>query len=523
MSAVERFERVRETEGVSSTLSVLRRRWLLIVGIVAVCTVVVVVQHQRAGKSYAATASVAFRSTTLPDAALQVSSAGSGEPLRDAATEGLIAHSPEVAEGVRHQLHIPTSAEELLGQVSVESAPNADVLHFTATTKDPDYSARLANAFANQYIDFKAAAQVATIEAAQRQLQQQITALPPKSTSRIALEESQERLGGIRAVAGGGANIIGLATPPTQPAGTKLSTTFIVGLLVGLAIAFSVIFLLESLNRRIKTIEEFEQEYRLPALAGVPQGAFSSPLARERDGSLEPYRILRSALDFTAVTRQVDTLLVTSAVPGEGKTTVAVDLAHAIALTGRRTVLVELDLRRPTFANHFGLRPRDGLTSAIVGHEGAAELLIQPFRELPSLSVLPAGRLPPNPSELLGSPSLVELLAGLSEDEDTFLVLDAPPLNPVADAQVLLNNAAINAAIVVARVNKTTREEVRRARAILGRHMVEPVGLVVTGLRDAGRYGYEAYEANGPVTLDTDEEELLPRPRSDSTLRRPAR
>src|ERR1700722_11368869 len=332
MSAVERFERVRDNEGFSSTLSVLRRRWPLIAGIVVVCVVVLAVQHQRAGKSYAATASVAFQSTTLPDAALQVSAAGSGEPLRGAATEGLIAHAPEVAEGVRRQLHLSSSSEELLGQVTVESAPNADVLHFIATTKDPKYSAQLANAFAAQYIAFKASAQVATIEAAQRQLQTQIAAQPAGSADRLALEQSQQRLGGLRAVAGGGASIIGLASVPTTPTGTKLSTTVIIGILVGLAIAFSVIFLLESLDRRIKKIEEFEQEYRLPALAAVPQTAFSATLAKDREATLEPYRILRSALDFTAVTRQIDRLLVTSAVSGEGKTTVAVDLAHAIAL-----------------------------------------------------------------------------------------------------------------------------------------------------------------------------------------------
>jgi len=521
VSAAERFERARENESFSSTLNVLRRRWPLIVGIVLVCVLILVVQHEHAGKSYAATASVAFQSTTLPDAALQVSASGSGEPLRDAATENLIAHSSEVAEGVRRQLHISTSAEELLDEVSVESAPDADVLHFTATTSDPRYSARLANAFASQYITFKAAAQVATIEAAQRQLQQEIDAQPVGSSDRVALEQSQERLGGLRAVAGGGANIIGLATAPTSPSGTKLSTTAIIGVLVGLAIAFSVIFLLESLDRRIKTIEEFEQEYRLPALAGVPQSAFSSPMAKDRAAGLEPFRILRSALDFTAVTRQIDTLLVTSAVSGEGKTTVAVDLAHAIALTGRNTVLVEFDLRRPTFGTHFHLRMTDGLTSAIVGRKEVGELLVQPLADLPSLLVLPAGRMPPNPSELLGSPSIGEILTELAVD-GTFLVLDAPPLNPVSDAQVLLNNPAINAAIVVARVNRTTREEVRRAHAILSRHMVEPVGLVVTGLRDAARYGYEAYEANGPVTLQAGED-LLPGSHASSTLRRPAR
>jgi succinoglycan biosynthesis transport protein ExoP len=521
MSPQEGFDGGRGDDAFSSTLSVLRRRWLLIVGVVVVSVLVVVAQHEHAGKSYAATASVAFQSTTLPDAALQVTGAGSGEPLRDAATEDLIAHSPEVAEGVRRQLHISTSAEELLDQVAVESAPDADVLHFIATTSDPSYSARLANAFANQYIAFKAAAQVATIEAALRQLQQQISVLPAGSSARLALEQSQQRLGGLRAIAGGGANIIGQATPSTTPTGTKLSTAVIVGLLVGLAIAFSVIFLLESLNRRIKTIEDFEREYRLHALAGVPQSAFSATTARERVETLEPYRILRSALDFVAVTRQIDTLLVTSAVPGEGKTTVAVDLAHAIALTGRDTVLMELDLRRPTFATHFGLGSREGLTSALVQDRRVSELLVQPFDELPSLLVLPAGRLPPNPSELLGSPRVGEILSGLVAD-GAFVVVDAPPLNPVADAQVLLNNPAIHAAVVVARVNRATREEVRRAHAILDRHMVEAVGLVVTGLRDAGRYGYASYDASGSMTAGSDVD-VLPRPLGGSASRSPVR
>ena len=110
----------------------------------------------------------------------------------------------------------------------------------------------------------------------------------------------------------------------------------------------------------VKSIEEFEREYRLPALAGVPQSAFRARRAAEREEQLEPYRILRSALDFAAVSHQLDTLLVTSAIAGEGKTTVAVDLAHAMALTGRHTVLVELDLRRPTFAKHFDLDPSRG-------------------------------------------------------------------------------------------------------------------------------------------------------------------
>ena len=518
MSVPEQYDAMRESDSLSSATVVLRRRWPLIVGIVLACLLVSVVRHERSSKSYAATASVTFQSATLPDAALQVSPSGSSEPQRAADTEVYIAHSSQVAEGVRKQLHVSASAKELLELVKVEAAANADVLNIIATTGDPHYSARLANAFAAQYIAFKAAAQVASIEEAQHQLQQQIASLPAGSAARSSLEQSQQRLGGLRAVAGGGANVISLATPPTAPSGMGLSTAALIGILVGLAIAFSLVFLLESLDRRMKTIEEFERDYRLPALTGVPQSAFDAGRANERSAQLEPYRILRSALDFAAVARPVDTLLITSAVSGEGKTTVAVDLAHAIALTGRAVVLAEFDLRRPMFGRHFDFSSHDGLTTALASGEGVRDLLVKPFSELPNLSILRAGRLPPNPSELLGSAAVEQVISELSS-EDTTVIIDAPPLNPVADAQVLLNNSAIHGVIVVGRVDKTTREEVRRARAIIERHSVLPIGLVVTGLRDAGRYGYEPYETVDPVKADV---KALSRPRSRSSSRTPA-
>jgi polysaccharide biosynthesis transport protein len=284
-------------------------------------------------------------------------------------------------------------------------------------------------------------------------------------------------------------------------------TTIVIGLLLGLAIAFSLVFLLESLDRRIKTIEEFEREYRLPALASIPQSAFRVARAEQRTELLEPYRILRSALDFAAVARPLETLLVTSAVASEGKTTIAVDLAHAVALTGRRTVLVELDLRRPTFAQHFGLDESSGLTTALPGGAALRDLLVAPLHDVPSLQVLPAGRIPHNPSELLGSPRIGEVLAELASSEG-LVIVDAPPLNPVADTLVLLGNQAIHAALIVARIDRVSRDEVRRARAILDRHIVEPVGIVVAGLRDTGGYGYGgAYRGNAP-TLDADIEAL---------------
>ena len=256
------------------------------------------------------------------------------------------------------------------------------------------------------------------------------------------------------------------------------------------------------------SLRGFEREYRLPALTSIPRDAFRPGPASNREELLEPYRILRSALDFAAVTRDLDTLMLTSAMSGEGKTTVSVDLSHVIALTGRRVVLIELDLRRPTLSRHFKLNTHRGITDLLVHGGSAAEALIEPFPNLPNFSVLPAGRLPHNPSELLGSPRLSEIITELSSS-DGIVIVDAPPLNPVADTQVLLNNSAISAVLLVARIDRTTRDEARRARAILDRHIVEPLGIVVTGVRETGSYGYDA---NGDIDprLGSDVDALSP-------------
>jgi succinoglycan biosynthesis transport protein ExoP len=513
------FEPPSEGNSISTALEVLRRRWPVALGIVLVCVVISAVQQKRATPTYKATASVALQNSTVVETLIGQVSAGSGEPQRDIDTQLTIAHSPEVAQGVRNQLGNVLSVTELLSIITVEASPNADVLNLTAATGDPKSAARIANAFANQYITFRANSQLAAIDAAKTQLQQQLNAAPAGSAEATSLQQQIERLAQARAVVGAGASIIGRAAPPDSPSGMRFSTAVILGLLIGVALAFTLLFLLESLDRRIKTVEEFEREYRLSGLTVVPQSSMGPVRADERLELLEPYRILRSALEFAAVTRAMDTLLITSAVPGEGKTTVSVDLAQAIALTKRRVVLLELDLRVPTFARHFGLDPRRGLTTALLRGEAPGDLLVEPLPDVPNLSVLPSGPLPHNPSELLASPVIGEIISELGANGETMVIVDAPPLNPVADAQILLNSSAVQATLLVARMNKTTRDEVRRARAILDRHMVEPIGLVITGMRDGGRYSYSAYgESSGTVEVDADS---VPRRRSRRSSKNP--
>jgi succinoglycan biosynthesis transport protein ExoP len=486
-----------------NVLRALRRRWPVLVVSIVACAAIAVVLHARAPKEYQATSSVAFNVANLSDNALEVANSGS-DPARDAATNVLIARSSEVAAAVVKQLNLGISAQQAIDNISVEAAPNADILDITAKTSDPDQARRLADAFAQQYIAFQAKTQTDGITQAESSLREQLTGQDPNSSRAQAINASLQRLAQLRAVANGNARVIGQAGIGTL-AGTGLKLSVILGALLGAALGLAIILILEAVDRRLTRIEDFEREYRLPALTAVPQSAFREQRAVDRTDDLEPYRILRSVLDVSATDKDVFTLLVTSAVPGEGKTSAAVDLAQAVALTGRSVTLVELDLRRPTFSRHFDVDPRRGVTTVLSGGRELEDVLVRPLAALPTLSVLPSGQLPPNPSELLGLHKMEDLLTRLThvgQGEARMVIIDAPPLLPVADTQVLLNNHVIDRVLVVTRSAKTTRDEIRRARVILDRHLLEPLGIVVTGVRDSSQYGYAPLDDVAGPTAD---------------------
>jgi len=292
-----------------------------------------------------------------------------------------------------------------------------------------------------------------------------------------------------------------------------LKLMVLLGAVIGLALGATLAFVVEALDRRATRIEDFERGFGLPALSAVPQSVFRFQRAVDRRPHLEPYRILRSALEISTTDRDMFTVMVTSAAPGEGKTSVAVDLAQAVALTGRSVVLVELDLRRPTFSRHFDLDPRRGVTSVLWNRCSLEDALVHPDEDLPNLAVLPSGTLPPNPSELLDSQELEELLTRLTyvgTGNQRMIVIDAPPLLAVSDAQVLLNNPAIDRVLMVGRSAKTTHDEMRQARAVLGRHLLQPIGVVVTGTPDVKEYDYSSKAPTVPEPVSEPGAPLTP-------------
>lgn len=505
-----RFEPERERDSVGYALGVLRRRWLVVAAAVVACVIAgLVITGVDSTKRYESSARVLFGTSALSDAALQVDRF-SDDPEREAATNVLLAGSEAVAAEVRRRLGLSTSSTDLLDKIEVEAEQNANVLQITATDENPREAARLANAFASEFVAFRARGDRASIDAAERDLQEQLADLPLDAPERQNVRESLQRLASLRALANGDARVIARAEVPQDPANLGLVEVVALAAIIGLALGLVGALVVESMDKRITDVASFEREYRLRALAVVPQKAFRRHGLRSGSGDLEPFRILRTAVDFARVTRPVRTVMVTSAVRGEGKTSVAIGLAQAIALSGRPVILVELDLRHPSLARTFGMADQGGVTNALLGTE-PNDLLQRPLRELPDLEVLAAGVLPPNPAELLEAPALDVMLRSLLQDGKKTLVIDAAPLLPVADAQILLNKPAVDASVVVARQGVTTRDHARRARLVLDGHAAAPIGLVVCGhtARDAYGYGYGEIWQPGSTQPDVPAEEPI--------------
>ena len=477
-----------------SAVRVVRERIVVIIAAVVLVTIVAAALSLTATKEYTASTDLIIQP---PQATTVVNqSAGSqDDPARDQATALLLLRSDAVAARVAKRLGGGVTASDMQSAIDPSSEPDANIITIAATDPDPAQAARIANGFAAEYASYSLQQARTQLDQSANDLRRQLQATPTTDTvNRQAIGATLTQVLNLRAVTTGNAQVVGQAAVPSTPSAPQPKRQIAIGIVLGLIVGLAIAFLIDLFDRRTKSLEDFEELYGLSALAGIPERHGATVTNRDREAGLEPFRILHGNLGLLRSDRDVRVVMVTSAIAGEGKSTVAVNLATTIARSGRTVALVECDMRRPTFGNHFRLDGADrrGLTSALVGGVRVRELLreISPDVRTP-LSVLPCGPLPPNSTELLRSPRFTEVLDELTDAVDV-VVLDCPPLLPVADAQVLLDNNRIDGCLVVGRAFLTKRNECRRARAILDLHRMRSAGLVINGLRESDR-AYEYY------------------------------
>jgi len=289
---------------------------------------------------------------------------------------------------------------------------------------------------------------------------------------------------------GGGASVVELATMPTSPVKPQVAFNVALGLLAGLLVAAGLVLLMEYLDDTVKSEQDVERVAGLTTLGMVMR--FGRRRSRQpvsgygsRSPAAEAYRAISTSVQFATMGRPGQVLLVTSPNAGDGKTTTAANLAVTMASAGKRVVLVDGDLRKPSLHQIFNLENRVGLTSALLSGNGARSC-IQPSA-FDNLSVLTSGPLLPNPSELLSSSRMRDLMEAMRREADA-VVVDSPPALVVTDATLLA--ALADSTILVAEAGRTRSAALRQAVDGLSRATDRLLGVV---LNKIGRRGAPAY------------------------------
>ena len=451
---------------------------------------------------------------------------------RFAETQAALARVPEVARRAVERANVTGfSPEALLLSSTVRPRGNADLLRFTVTTTDPQRAAALATAYAEAFSQYRLELDTASLASARADLVKSLSALRNQGAADSALyRELARKAQELRTMEL-------LQTKPrvvkTADEGNQVAPdpkrNAMLGLAVGLLLGLAAAFLWEALDKRVRDEDEIQHTLGIPLLARLPaprQQSRKSQLAMlegPSDAEAEAVRRLRSNIEFANLDANAKVIMVTSAIGGEGKSMTIANLAVALARSGRRVVLVDLDLRRPAVGSLFGFGYRPGLTDVAIDRVDLESALIpvplaaqEPIplasrgvgrgtsgtQATPSKSdapeeglwILPAGFLPASPGELVGTQAVANILEKLREQVD-FVLVDAPPLLVVSDGMTLTSR--VDALFVVTRLGMVDRTMLRELARQLDTSQARKLGFVLTGADATELYGLGAYQYKG--------------------------
>ncbi len=506
-------------------IATLRERWWIVVGCAVLAAVVAFAYFYTREPLYQATAKVMRESTNLDQALFGARVFDTNDQERALRTGAALVKTDTVAKMVKQQLGTPRSPGQLLDMLSVSPSTVTDMMSITAVSPDPAEASQVANAFAEQFILFRQASDRATLSAAREKIAAELSGMSDEeldSERGRTLLQKYEELGILESMQTGGFALVQSAGVPSSSFYPRFiwssGIAGIAGIILGLALAF----LLQHLDKRIKDDEALEAAIGAPILAKIPRvgrqwkrrkhGSGEGVIGFSDSGTLllEAFRSLRSNLQFFELDKPLKTLMITSALPREGKSVTTVNLALALALSGSRVVIVEADLRKPRLHTYLGVNPELGLSNYLAGTAQLAAVTqaLQSDRFLPvshgrtqsgsakpnhngssaasHFACISSGPLPPNPAELLGSSQMAALLTHLAGVAD-YVLVDVPPVLAVSDALVLAPH--MDGVLITARLFSTTHDGAREMRNALGRTGARVIGVVVQDVpRPRGYY-----------------------------------
>jgi non-specific protein-tyrosine kinase len=450
---------------------------------------------------------------------------------RLSATYATIATTRPVLQKVIQRLGLDETPEELAARVSAASDPDSALLSIEALDRDASRAATIANTLAEELI--AATPSVAgdsteitqsideDLAAIQKDIvdtQAEIAGLSDLETRTIAQDARLDTLRG-RVISlrstyatllsfspGTASNLMTIIQPAfadETPVAPRPLLTALLAAVVAFMITSAAVFVVEYLDDAIKTPDQVEEVLGLPTLGAIERmgGDAERPamyrlatLLYPRSGAAESFRTLRTNIEFAAVDKPIHKLLVTSALPSEGKTVTGANMAVAFAQGGRRVLLVDADLRKPGVHEIFSLANDEGLTDLLRRDDVRLGSLVR-TTEQKNLDVLTAGPHPPNPAELLASQRMKSLLPTLVEGYD-LVIFDSPPLDVFSDAALL--GSFLDGTVLVVESRRGRRGRIQDAREALGKANANVLGVVLNGLPAKAPAEYGRYYGTSP-------------------------
>lgn len=473
---------------------------------------------------YVATARVTFQEENRSNAEAGLASVQAQTAAQLAAEGASTMLSNDVLERARQRLQSPRTAAQLRALLATSVDASSALVAVQATASDPQFAAAFANEVARGAVTIQKNTErerfARTAARVERQYEELRSERRPGTSSDIALAGLLDRISTLRTLSLNAtpARLAEAASVPSAPASPKPLRSTIFGGLIGLMLAIGLAFVRDTLDRRLRDSSEIEKTLGLPVVGSVRDEALGSAayVANGRgpmtDQDVESFRILRTNIGFLDVDRPIRSILVTSPLPGEGKSTVSASLATASAAAGKHTLLVECDLRRPCLTERLSVKRSPGLSDYLAGEAGKAEVVqlvtlsetglpprdrdgAAPSTALPEagkLAVIASGGQSIRPAELLGSQRFQAFLEELTAEYDT-VVIDTPPLLSVSDTLEIIPLA--DSVMLCIRADQTTRDQARAAKDALARLPERTTGVVVTGLKPGREsdYGYYSY------------------------------
>jgi Mrp family chromosome partitioning ATPase/capsular polysaccharide biosynthesis protein len=513
-----------------------RRKWIMLTPLVIV-PLVAVLLSMREQPLYQDSAEVLLNRQDIVASLTNIEDPSLVDADRNAQTQAQLARVPEVAQRVVEALGLrDRSPYDFLGQSFVSASESSDLVTFSVVDANPELASRLATEYGRQFTLYRTELDTRTLRRALAAVEAQLNVMRSAGNEGSALyadlADKQQQLRTLETLYTSRATLVRPAAGAAQIQ-PKPVRNGIIGGMLGVVLALVLAFLAEALDTRVRSGEEIGEKLGLPLLARVPEAPRGLRKRTQlvmveapNEPDAEAFRMLRTNLDFANLEVRARAILVTSALSGEGKSTVAANLAITLARSGRSVLLADFDVRAPALERFFDLAGRPGLTSVAlgevplgdaitaidVGHtaesEGRTPMRMVgaptnggPAEDLPAIvEVLTTGPMPPNTGEFLTSRRVVGILGQLRERCDV-LIIDAAPLFVASETLALMGQ--LDALLLVARLSLFRSSMLTELERILRTCPIPALGYVLTGAGlEPGRPPYGRHAAStGSETL----------------------